>query len=110
MSTTSELNFRFEKELWPLNPMSSKTGSKEKTLIELQYHIASKQMNGKPVDFDLIRDKYAIYFDFIKSGNVGVDQRFQTKPLSIQDWIAAEKYREDVTMLVDQRDIYLYGE
>lgn len=106
----NELKYRFEKELWPINPMSAKSGSMEGTFIELQYQIATKSFQGKSITFDFIRDKYTQYFDYIKQKNIGVESRFQTKPLAIQEWLNAEKYREDVTMMVDQRDIYLYGE
>ena len=106
----NELKYRFENELWPINPMSSKTGSMEGTLTELQYQIASKQLNGSPLDFDTILNKYSQYFDFMQQRNVGVDQKFKSKPLSIQEWLKAEKYREDVSQFVDPRDLYLYGE
>ncbi len=90
--------------------MSAKNGSKEKTLIELQYQISSKSMNGSPLTFDLIMDKYSQYFNYINQKNIGVESRYQSKALAIGEWLSAEKYREDVTQLVDQRDIYLYGE
>lgn len=105
-----ELNYRFENELWPINPMTAKTGSKEGTLIEVQFHISSKSINGVPLTLDLILDKYKQYFDYIKQGNIGRESRFESKALSIQEWLRNEKYREDVTQVVDQRDVYLYGE
>ena len=105
-----ELNYRFENELWPINPMTAKDGSKEKTLIELQYQIASKSLDGSPLTFDIILNKYTQYFDYIRQLNVGREPRYQTKVLSIAEWLSAEKYREDVSQVVDQKDIYLYGE
>lgn len=102
-----DLSERFTHELWPIN----RRGNHEYALSSLIRACDNKfTVEGNPVTFDLIKEKYTEYKRFMDENNRDRDPKFASKIEDIGSFISHGRYNEDFNFNPNQTlDLYLYG-
>lgn len=101
------LRKRFAEELWPIN----KSGNPELILSRLVHTMIEDTLfDGGKVTFDIIKEKYTSYINYMKSVNSTRKIEYRSKVINLGEFIVQKKYNEEFkAFIIDKLDNYLYG-